>query len=63
MDPSVECCVTLFNLSVKIDFFVFLPYLGPKELTKLGSIFFDPPNPLFQGSKMGVPLIWPKSQV
>ena len=35
----------LFNLSVYFEFRAFMTFLGPKELTKVGSIFFDPPNP------------------
>ena len=39
---------------------------GPNQLTKLGEIFFDPPNPLFGGPKIGIPRIsdfQPKSTV
>ena len=40
--------------------------LGPNELTKLEEIFFDPPNPVFGGPKIGTPRIsdfQPKSRV
>ena len=39
---------------------------GPNKLTKLGEIFFDPPYPLFGGSKFCTPRIsdfQPKSRV
>ena len=31
--------------------------LGPKQLKKIGGDFFDPPKPLFGGSKIGAPRI------
>ena len=46
----------LFNLSVYFEFRAFMTFLGPKELTKVGSIFFDPPNPLYGPLNAGTPL-------
>ena len=52
-DSSVVCNVTLFNLSVEIDFLLFMTYLGTKEHISRGAIFFDPPDPVFQGGAYG----------
>ena len=48
---SEVCCVTLFNLSVYFDFLAFMTFLGHKQPSKKGQIFFAH-NPLFRGPKM-----------